>query len=68
MTLDRETFSVTVERNGEKVVTIETGCLSGRDLLPGDDAVIREAAQHLLSFVGPPCVDYGAQSTQMAPR
>ena len=45
-------WSVTVERDGEKIITIETNCLSGRDLVPGDEDAIRTAAQHLLSFVG----------------
>ena len=46
------TWAVTVERDGEKVVTIETNCLSGRDLVPGDHEAIRTAAHHLLSFIG----------------
>ena len=46
------TWSVTVERDGEQVVTIETKCLSGRDLIPGDEDAIRTAAQHLLAFIG----------------
>ena len=47
-----EHWAVTVERNGESVLTIETNCLSGRDLSADDERVIRMAAQHLLSFVG----------------
>lgn len=45
-------FSVTVRRNGEEVVTIETNSLSGRDLLPGDEDAIRTAALNLLGFIG----------------
>jgi hypothetical protein len=45
-------FAVTVERNGEKIVTIETNCLSGRDLRPGDEDVILTAVRHLLAFIG----------------
>lgn len=50
----REHMAVTVWRNGESVVTIETNCLSGRNLLPGDDEVIRDAARNLLGFIGDP--------------
>jgi len=39
-----EHWAVTVERNGESVLTI--------DLSADDERVIRMAAQHLLSFVG----------------
>lgn len=48
----KDHWAVTVERNGERVVTIESNCLSGRDLSPEDQEAIRTAAQHLLSFVG----------------
>lgn len=47
-----EHWSVTVERNGEKVVTIESNCLSGRDISGEDEATIRTAATHLLAFIG----------------
>lgn len=50
-----EHWSVTVERDGDAVVTIASNSLSGRELLPGDEDVIRRAAQHLLSFVGGLC-------------
>ena len=43
--------------DGEKIVTIETNCLAGRDLLPGDEDAIRTAAHHLLSFIGDPPPD-----------
>lgn len=49
-----EHWSVSVERNGELVVTIETNCLSGRDISDADAETIRTAARHLLSFIGEP--------------
>lgn len=45
-------WSVSVERDGENVVTIESNCLSGRDLSEQDRATIRHCAAHLLAFVG----------------
>jgi len=45
-------WAVTVSRNGEEIVTIESNCLSGRELSNEDERVIRNAAEHLLSFVG----------------
>ena len=47
-----EHWAVTVERSGERIVTIEANCLSGRDLAPGDEETIRTAAHHLLAFIG----------------
>jgi len=47
-----DSWAVTVERNGEQVVTIASNMLAGRDLSPEDEDTIRLAAQHLLSFVG----------------
>lgn len=38
--------------NGEHVLTIESNCLSGRQLSDVDEEAIRTAAQHLLAFVG----------------
>jgi hypothetical protein len=52
--MPKDHWAVTVERNGEQVVTIETNCLSGRDISEGDEIIIREAAHHLLSFIGDP--------------
>jgi hypothetical protein len=49
-----EHWAVTVERSGEKIVTIESNCLSGRDLSPEDEETIRTAAHHLLAFIGDP--------------
>ena len=48
------TWAVTVERDGEKVVTIETNCLSGREISAEDTQAIRTAAHHLLAFIGEP--------------
>lgn len=45
-------WSVTVERDGEHVVTIDTACLSGREISQEDEWAIRTAAHHLLSFIG----------------
>jgi hypothetical protein len=47
-------WSVTVERNGEQIVTIESNCLSGREISPEDEEAIRTAARHLLAFIGDP--------------
>ncbi len=48
----KDHWSVTVTRNGEDVVTIESNCLSGREISPEDEAVISTAAHHLLAFIG----------------
>lgn len=45
-------WSVSVFRNGENVVTIESNCLSGRNLSAEDEATVRDCARHLLAFVG----------------
>jgi len=45
-------WAVTVSADGEPLVTIETNCLSGRDLTPDDEDVIQWAAHHLLAFIG----------------
>lgn len=52
--MPRGYLSVTVARDGETIVTIETNCLSGRDLSPEDEQSIRDAAGQLLSFIGDP--------------
>lgn len=48
-----EHWAVTVSRNGQEILTIESNCVSGLDLTYEDEGVIRNAAEHLLSFVGP---------------
>ena len=46
-------WAVTVERNGEQLVTLESNCLSGKpDFTINDEKTIRRAAKHLLSFIG----------------
>jgi hypothetical protein len=45
-------WSVSVELNGENVVTIESNCLSGREVGPVEEEIIRTAARHLLAFIG----------------
>lgn len=57
-----EHWSVTVERKGQQVVTIEQGCLSGREISKDDEQAIRSAAHHLLAFIGDPH-PAGAQGT-----
>lgn len=45
-------WAVTVEGDGEKIVTIESNCLSGKaDLTAEDEKVIQMAADHLISFI-----------------
>jgi len=52
VTTRTESWAVSVERNGEQVVTLSNRGISGRDLSAADEHVIREAARHLLSFIG----------------
>ena len=49
-----QTWGVTVYRNGEQVVTIESGSLAGREITPEDEDAIRCAAESLLAFIGEP--------------
>ena len=44
--------TVTVEHNGEHLLTIEPNCVFGKELTKDDDEIIRQAARHLLAFVG----------------
>ena len=53
-------WAVTVSRSGEEIVTIESNCLSGREISQEDENAIRTAALHLLAFIGEsgaPCDD-----------
>jgi hypothetical protein len=50
-------WAVTVERNGEQIVTISADHLCGRDLSAEDEETIRIAARHLLAFLGDPALD-----------
>lgn len=46
-------WRVTVSRNGEDLITIETSCLCGKESFTDEEAdTIREAARHLLAFIG----------------
>ena len=50
----REGYSVTVSKLGEQILTIERSMLSGQSEFSAEDArAIRDAAEHLLSFIGP---------------
>ncbi len=49
-------WAVTVKRNGEKVVTLESNSQSGRNLSDEDKRIIRVCAEHLLSFITVPFV------------
>lgn len=51
----RPHWAVTVWREGEEIVTIESNSLSGREITPDDEDAIRTAAHHLLSFIGNGC-------------
>lgn len=61
-----KTWAVTVEADGERLVTIESSMLSGKaELTPDDEETIRTAARHLLSFVGER--DQGSLSMEPGP-
>jgi hypothetical protein len=46
-------WSVTVTRNGEQVVCIESNCLSGKsDISAEDQRIMRVASDHLRGFAG----------------
>ena len=53
----RQGYSVTVSKNGEPILTIEREMLSGAELSAEDEEAIRDAAEHLLAFVGSPDAD-----------
>jgi hypothetical protein len=61
----KDGYAVTVTQWGDQVVTIEETALSGRELSDEDCEAIREAARHLMSFVGDgtptPCFLCGAR-------
>ncbi len=59
-------WSVTVRRNGEEVVTIESDMLSGREISAEDEWAICTAGHHLLAFIGsdgtpPELIDWDAK-------
>jgi hypothetical protein len=45
-------WAVSVDRNGENILTIDANCLSGRDLSDEDVDCIENCARHLLAFIG----------------
>ena len=47
-----EHWRVQVDINGEMVLAIESASLAGQDITEEYAAVIRDCAEHLLSFVG----------------
>ena len=50
----RDGYSVTVSKNGVAILTIERSMVSGDAEISKDDAAaIRDAGEHLLSFIGP---------------
>jgi len=49
-----QSWAVTVERNGENVVTLSSNGQGGRSLSVEDERVIQMAADHLLGFLGLP--------------
>lgn len=51
-TEETQHWGVTVSRNGDEIVTIESNCLSGREISAEDEIVIRRAANHPLAFIG----------------
>lgn len=61
-------WSVTVERDGENVVKIESNCLSGREISKEDEKVIRDCAHHLLSFIGEGRSDERARCKEIVKR
>lgn len=53
-TMRTQFWAVSVTRNAENLVTIESGCLSGKPEFTEEEArVIRMAAENLLAFIGP---------------
>jgi hypothetical protein len=50
----RKGYSVTVSKHGEPILTIEREMLGGKaELSAEDEEAIRDAGEHLLSFIGP---------------
>ena len=45
-------WCVTVKDATDEIVTIESECLSGREIGPDEDGTILKAASHLLGFIG----------------
>ena len=54
MATETQHWSVSVSRNGDNLVTIESNMLAGQPEFSDEEArVIRECAAHLLAFIGP---------------
>lgn len=51
-------WRVEVQTSGEQIVVIETEMLGGREISEEDEETIRQAAYHLLSFIGEPTCTY----------
>jgi hypothetical protein len=49
-----KSWAVTVERDGESILTLGSNHLAGRDFIDGDEDTIRTVARHLLAFIGDP--------------
>lgn len=47
-------WAVSVYADGETIVTLESNFLAGRHLSEEDEDTIRNAAHHLLAFIGDP--------------
>ena len=62
----REGYSVTVSKHGEPILTIERSMLSGQsEFSAADAAAVRDAAEQMLSFIGPEttrCFACGAEA------
>jgi hypothetical protein len=50
--VDVQHWGVDVRINGERVLTIESNCLSGIDNISDYAETVRECAHHLLGFIG----------------
>lgn len=70
-----ESWAVTVERNGEEIVTVASNHLSGRQMSDEDVRIVKVAAVHLASFIGlpqaaaavdPQATDSGKATTRVA--
>jgi hypothetical protein len=63
----RRGYSVTVSKHGVPILTIEHEWLSGAELSAEDEQAIRDAGEHLLSFVGPePPADFDPEKYRRA--
>lgn len=50
----RSGYGVSVFKNGEAILTIDSSMLSGQQTFTDEEVdAIRDAAEHLLSFIGP---------------